>query len=68
MSANLDQFSELTRFDYAFLKGDKEAYPEKGASYAIVEEWCRNQHLGEFGKPTKKGIVAMNEYRRKRSI
>jgi hypothetical protein len=56
--------SDLTEYDYAYLKGDKEVFPEWGAALSVVMTYCRNHGYGEFGKPTKLGKKVMEEYER----
>jgi len=58
----IDNYSKLTEFDYAYLKGDKVMYPSWGAALAVVSDWCRNMGYGHFGEPTPAGEKAMKEY------
>lgn len=74
---NLEADGPLTEHDYEFLKGNETYWPECaakqsalpippgrswGAALWVVYEWCRNQGLGDFGKPTAKGLKAMKVY------
>lgn len=52
----------LNEYEYGYLKGDTEMWPGWGAALAVVYEFCNNQNLGQFGKPTERGQKLMEEY------
>lgn len=54
--------SELTEYDYTFLKGDEKAWPHWGAAMSVVMSYCRGKGFGGFGDPTEQGKIAMKEY------
>lgn len=69
----LEDDGALTLFEYQFLKGNVGFYPSRknttltknsGAAATVVSEWCRRHGYGEFGVPTVRGKLAMEEYER----
>lgn len=48
--------------DYQFLKGNKEYWRVWGGAYGVVMEFCQENGLGDFGKPTPKGLKLMEDY------
>ena len=53
---------KINEYEYAFLKGDEEVFPQWGAALSVVYEFCRNQGLGGFGDPTERGRQMMEQY------
>lgn len=62
MNDPLEANGPLNVHDYEFLKGNEVYWPSWGAGFATVQEWCRNKGYGDFGKPTKRGIEAMETF------
>lgn len=62
VGSSLDVDTGLTIHDYEFLKGNTEYWPSWGAGFAVVYEYCKNCGYGNFGKPTKRGKKAMEEF------
>lgn len=54
--------SPINRFEYGFLKGDKDIMVHRGAAFNAVWTWCGKHGYGTFGKPTKAGERAMETY------
>lgn len=65
MSDPLEQGSDLTEYDYGYLKGDLEMWPQWGAGFGVCMEWCKNRGYGNFGEPTERGLKAMEKYEQK---
>jgi hypothetical protein len=59
--------TRINKYEYGFLKGDKKMWPEWGAAYAAVSEFCKNFGYGEFGEPTKLGKKVMEQYELRRA-
>ncbi len=68
MNDPLEADGDLTVHDYEFLRGNKVYWPCWGAALAVTMEWCKNRGYGDFGKPTKRGVEAMEVFTSKLHI
>lgn len=55
---------KLNEFDYQYLKGNTEFWAVRGAAFNVVYEDNKEDGLGFFGKPTKRGREMMEVYER----
>lgn len=53
---------KINKYEYGYLKGDKEMWPHGGAAFNVVYEWCKSNGYGTFGEPTALGKRVMDEY------
>jgi len=51
---------KLTSYDYDYLKGEWQG--AFGAAFWMVDEFCGENGLGDYGKPTEKGERLIEEY------
>jgi len=57
----------INEYEYGYLDGDIEMWPQWGAAFAVTMEYCKNKGLGGFGCPTKLGKKVMKEYEKTNS-